>query len=318
MKKVNTPSILRSCVFGFLLLALGLSACSSSATPTSLPETAAIPATKEKSESTATPAAPVSPDFQQKIEEGKALIESGEIEKAIQILDQIIASDPQNASAYVQRAIAKSIQEDYEAALADFNKAVELRPMDAVIVNTRGGFFAGYGKYEEALADFERAIQLDPNYASAYVNQANIFADMGEYEKAIADYNRALELKNDLADVYYNRGTAYGLMEQFDKAVEDFRKYIELAPDDPWGYYRLASAYAELGDLDTALFNINKAIEILPDEAEIYFLRGLIYAQKRLVSNAIADFQKVIELSESEDLDAQAQEWIQFLQSNPQ
>ncbi len=58
--------------------------------------------------------------------------------------------------------------------------------------------------------------------------------------------------------------------------------------------------------------------ELAPDDPQFYFLRGMVYAQKRLISNAIADFQKVIELSDSEDLDEQAQEWIKLLQSNPQ
>ncbi|MGD1701691.1 tetratricopeptide repeat protein [Dapis sp. BLCC M229] len=45
------------------------------------------------------------------------------------------------------------------------------------------------GDYEKAIADYDRAIQLDPEFVYAYLNRGLTYNDRGEYEKALADFN---------------------------------------------------------------------------------------------------------------------------------
>ena len=57
-----------------------------------------------------------------------------------------------------------------------------------------------------AIADFTKAIELDPDDAVAYYNRGNSKRKLKDYYGAIADYTKAIELDPDVADAYYNRG----------------------------------------------------------------------------------------------------------------
>ena len=63
--------------------------------------------------------------------------------------------------------------------------------------------------YEKAIADYTKAIELRPDYASAYYNRGKVFLGLKNYEKAIADYTKAIELRPDDASAYDNRGKVF-------------------------------------------------------------------------------------------------------------
>ncbi|MEI7933428.1 MAG: tetratricopeptide repeat protein, partial [Chlorobiaceae bacterium] len=52
----------------------------------------------------------------------------------------------------------------------------------------------GSGDYQGAIADDNKAIELDPSYAEAYTGRAAAKFRMGDKPGAIADYTRAIEL----------------------------------------------------------------------------------------------------------------------------
>ena len=53
------------------------------------------------------------------------------------------------------------------------------------------------GEYEQALADLTKAIELNPESARGYCIRGGTYKKMGQAEKAIADFERFLELTND-------------------------------------------------------------------------------------------------------------------------
>jgi len=48
--------------------------------------------------------------------------------------------------------------------------------------------------YDRALADTNKALQLDGNHTTAFVNRAYLYERLGERDRAIADYRRALQI----------------------------------------------------------------------------------------------------------------------------
>ena len=84
-------------------------------------------------------------------------------------------------------------------------------------------------EHSEAIADYDRAIELKPDYAEAYNNRGIANRILECHSEAIADYNRAIELKPDFAEAYNNRGVAYDSLGDKEKARRDFLKAKELA-----------------------------------------------------------------------------------------
>ena len=62
---------------------------------------------------------------------------------------------------------------------------------------SRGSAYYNKGQYDQAIADYSKAIELDVNHLSAYHNRGLTHADLGDIERAIADLERALSLTDD-------------------------------------------------------------------------------------------------------------------------
>jgi tetratricopeptide (TPR) repeat protein len=112
---------------------------------------------------------------------------------AIAACSRIIELDASNGMAYYNRASMYSNRKEYDKALADFDGAAALMPLDANIHNNRGLVFAHMGRTNEALRDFDCAISLNPS-ATAYFNRANLYYGQKRYTEARQDYLKCLEL----------------------------------------------------------------------------------------------------------------------------
>src|ERR1043165_8779508 len=96
---------------------------------------------------------------------------------------------------------------DLDAALAHFQRAIELDPNYGAAYFSRGLVRKRQQDYDAAISDFTRSISLKP-MAEAYLNRGATLKDKGDSDGAIADYNRAIELNPSYADAFYNRGIA--------------------------------------------------------------------------------------------------------------
>ena len=76
-------------------------------------------------------------------------------------------------------------------AIADFTRAIELRPNYPKAYNSRGVVYMANGyASSKAIADFDRAIALKPDFRYAYINRAN--ARVFRHPRlALADFHRA-------------------------------------------------------------------------------------------------------------------------------
>ena len=54
---------------------------------------------------------------------------------------------------------------DYNRAIADYNKFIEVNPVYAGAYHDRGRAYSKLGKYKRAIEDYDKAILLDPNIA---------------------------------------------------------------------------------------------------------------------------------------------------------
>jgi Tfp pilus assembly protein PilF len=62
------------------------------------------------------------------------------------------------------------------------------------------------GKFNEALADCNKALELRANNASAFDSRAFAYLKMGQLDKAISDYDAALQISPTSGSILYGRG----------------------------------------------------------------------------------------------------------------
>src|SRR5258706_1997184 len=80
---------------------------------------------------------------------------------------------------------------------------------DADSLQESGVMHRNSREYDQAIADFNRAIDMAPTMASAYFNRGYVYQLTQRYDKAIQDYDRAIALRPRYASAYNSRGFAY-------------------------------------------------------------------------------------------------------------
>ena len=126
------------------------------------------------------------------------------------------------------KGAAHFLNEQWDEAIADYDKAIELNPRLAMVYVNRGFAYSNIGLLDQAISDYTKAIELNPGFAGAYVNRGSAYLSKGQYDRAISDYSKAVELNPNFAWAYLNRGLAYYYKGEHDKAWEDVHKVQSL------------------------------------------------------------------------------------------
>ena len=196
------------------------------------------------------------------------------------LYDYMLNLAPNAYQLYNNRGKACIDKGDYEQAMRDCNKTLEIKPDSAPAYNNRGAAYGGMGDYDQAIRDLSKAIELKNDYAEAYSNRANAYNNKGEFAQAIRDCTKALELKPEFAMAYNNRGIAYYAMGDFGQAIRDFSRAIESRPDYAEAYQNRAVAYYSLKQFDNTWADVKKCRQLggtpNPD-----FVKALIEATGR-------------------------------------
>ena len=137
--------------------------------------------------------------------------------------------------------------------IADFTEALRLEPDNAVAYRDRGAVSSQMRDYDRALGDFSRALQLNPRYTEACNDLAWLRATCpdGKFrngKEAIEHATRACQLSEwKDAAMLDTLAAAYAESGQFDQAVRWIGRALELAPKPFQSAFRSRSELYQRG-----------------------------------------------------------------------
>jgi tetratricopeptide (TPR) repeat protein len=100
----------------------------------------------------------------------------------------IAQNNPKTADDFYAMGIFKEIQQDYQGALADYDKAIELNPKyDAIYISRADLKKKHFKDYQGALADLNKAVEFVPDFAAGYLNRAVLKIDALFYTKTVEE-----------------------------------------------------------------------------------------------------------------------------------
>lgn len=97
-----------------------------------------------------------------------------------------------------------------------------------------------------ALANFDKALELDPTLTDAWVRKGVTLYDDGLLYEAARCYNEALRLNPFSFKALYNRGKLRADQEEYEGAVSDFLKAAGIKPKNPTVHDRIADIFETL------------------------------------------------------------------------
>lgn len=87
-------------------------------------------------------------------------------------------------------------------------------------------------KPEAALACFQKAIEIQPDFIPAWVYQGMVLEQLQRYEEAIASYDQAIQINPNVADLWYNKGATLCKLRRYPEALVCFDKVLEIDPNN--------------------------------------------------------------------------------------
>ncbi|MFE4107544.1 tetratricopeptide repeat protein [Almyronema epifaneia] len=183
-------------------------------------------------------------------------------------LDQLSAEQIDTITQLRQQAFEATESGDFVAAELYWTQLLAFLPENAAIWSNRGNIKVSQNQLEAAIADFDRAIELAPHSSDPYLNRGAAYEGLGEWSKAIADYNTLLSLDANDAAAYNNRANAEAGLGQWDKAIADYQTATELAPQFAFARANYALALYQTGNSSEALHQLRSLVRKYPQLAD--------------------------------------------------
>jgi tetratricopeptide (TPR) repeat protein len=200
----------------------------------------------------------------------------GDIDGAIADLNQAIEHQPaRRDEACEHLARVKEKRGDWTGALAAYDRLIALDPNKSGSYYVRATAKKQHGDFEAAMADFTRAAELRSD-SGGFTNIGNMRKEHGDAAGASAEYDKAIELCNRQiagiaksdpqsvlgSDPYLSRGYAKELKGDLDGALADYTQAIANSPARAAMAYdaRAAMAYDARGNIRRARGDLSGAI----------------------------------------------------------
>ena len=138
-----------------------------------------------------------------------------------------------NYEYFFNRAQDKFALADYEEAILDYNKALELSPTEICLVySMRGNAKRNLGDFDGAISDQNKALDFDPLYADGYFNRGIAKFKKGDFDGAIQDYSQVLKINPKDSDAFFNRANVKKEIGDMNGACEDWKKAVDLGDEE--------------------------------------------------------------------------------------
>lgn len=128
----------------------------------------------------------------------------------------------QDARALLDEGLKRAQVGDLQSAINLFDQSLALKD-DYPVRQSRGTARSLLKEYEAAIDDFTKAIQLNPKAKKSYLNRGIARKKLTDYDGALADFNAALNIDPRFTDALYNRGLLHELLSQRDRACADYK-----------------------------------------------------------------------------------------------
>ncbi len=135
------------------------------------------------------------------------------------LLQSLVAAYPGDERAHNALGIFLLGQQDYEAAAAEYRKAIAINPEFPQPYNQLGYALRNMGDFDAAEKAFKRYVELIPDQPNPYDSYAELLMKMGRYEESILSYEKALAVEPTFIASYI--GIAHDLL--FMNRPEDAR-----------------------------------------------------------------------------------------------
>lgn len=228
---------------------------------------------------------------------GEILVEAGEDEEAILVLERISEHDANFGQSLLLLADLYQVQGLYEVCERKLLKAKELLPDEVIIDFALGELYSEQGEITKALDAYEKVLKEVNEIAGVNIDQriADLLSASGMFEEALVYYDKAINEKLEINTLFGYAFTA--LQAGYNRtAIEKFIELKELDPEYHSLYLHLALAYEREEELENSLLTIQEGIKQDEFNKDLFYFGGKIAIKLGKVEEGEKYFREALAL----------------------
>ncbi|HEY5932563.1 MAG TPA: tetratricopeptide repeat protein [Nitrospira sp.] len=217
------------------------------------------------------------------------LASTGKPERALELLDKAIASDPERGESYFPKGLILLNQKRMAEAEQVVKKGLQYTSDSPIGYYYLGRISIEAGNTEQAVANFDRAIAVNQAFEPAYIAQASVYESRQEKDKAIAVLKRYLQQVNPRnRDIRQHLIQLYIVTKDYAGGLAELEQLLEDNPGDLDAQLRMALIYGEKKEFTKAISQLTEILKAKPAELKVRDYLGYLYEETK-------DFPKAME-----------------------
>lgn len=205
----------------------------------------------------------------------------------------------QSAQELFLQANQKLDQEEFEKAIALYDRALQVDPKRWDASMNKGIAYSSLQKFNEAVNAMDTALTNGGDtHPEVYYNLGNIYQNRGLYAQSIKAYRAGLALRErPHIDSVMNIAAALMFMRETDQAEQTYEYLKTLAPDDARIYLGLGLLEQMRDHYKAAIEHYDHAILINPEFAQAYYNKGSLQRLAKKYPEALTSFERYLEVA---------------------
>lgn len=226
---------------------------------------------------------------------GNMLMNRKEYDDAIADFDKALEMDPKEDMALADRALAHFYQGRKDLAVKDLDAASALNPRNPVVFRGRGMLAFSARKFAEAAAAFTRSLEIQPGDGFTLDYRARARMASREWEAALADSAELLRIWPEYVELYRRRAWMLRALNRNEEAAREAAALIAAMPGSDEAHATAGEIYFSLKKSEEALREFDRLVQIAPTEAS-YLMRAR-HRPKADVAGRHADIDAALKLN---------------------
>ncbi len=224
-----------------------------------------------------------------------------------------------HAAEWISRAIRQEPKTDYltnlgttlvnqgrrEEALKAFDKAVQLKPLDADLWRNLGNVLVDLERPADAMLSFQHALKLDPRHFDAAYKAGQLLHQSERFEESLVCFNLCDELEPNHLPTLRMRSLTLHRLKRFEEALAGSERALILDPANVDTCNDIGNILRSLGRSEEALPWFDRALQLRPNLAVTITSRAVTLAELRRFDEAFAAYR----LARATDPCCAAAEW---------
>lgn len=218
------------------------------------------------------------------------LLAVGDIQSALDDIDQALALSPQSGTPLALKSIIALTRNDKQQARSLAQKAVELEPKSPAARVALSFAQQAAFDIEGARESIQKALELSPDDPLAWARLSELELSSGNLDEALEAARKAEALDPELSHTKMVLGFAQLMQIDVDEAKESFNKAINLDPSAPLPRLGMGLAKIRQGNVEEGTRDIEVAALLDPQNSLVRSYLGKAYYEEKRGSVASREF----------------------------